>query len=105
MNSFISRLLFIFSVAFIAVVTYSQYNPIQLYAEEDCEDKAWKKYMKNGEIPYEKYIDRADDVPLPDDEDQVNDYLNKLDPLAEDYIDDLQPFAEDYIDDLGDCLN
>jgi hypothetical protein len=77
---------------------------MQVNAEDDCEDKAWKKYMKNGEVPYDKYLDKADDVPLPSDEDDVDEYLDNLDPLAEDYIDDLEPFADKYIEDLEDCL-
>ena len=61
--------------------------------------------MKSGEEPYDKYMDSADKVPLPDDEDDVDEYLDDLEPLAEDYIDDLEPHAEQYIDDLGDCIN
>jgi hypothetical protein len=78
---------------------------MQAHAEDNCEDKVFKKYMKKGEKPFERYLDKADDVPLPKDKNDVNDYLDDLEPLAEDYIDDLQPHAEQYIDDLEDCLN
>jgi len=74
------------------------------YANDDCEEKALKKYLKKGEDPFEKYLDRAGDVPLPSDEDDVDEYLDELNPLAEDYIDDLEPYAEKYTGDLEDCL-
>ena len=78
----------------------------KVYAgNDDCEDEAFQKYLKKGEKPFEKYLDRADDVPLPKDKDDVDEYLDELDPLAEDYIDDLEPDAEKYIEDLEDCLN
>jgi len=46
----------------------------------------------------------ADDVPLPSDEDDSDEYLDELEPLAEDYIKDLEPHAEKYSEDLEDCL-
>jgi hypothetical protein len=83
---------------------YSISNSMQA-SGDDCEDKAFKKYMKKGDKPFDKYMDKADKVPLPKDKGDVKDYLKDLDPLAKDYIDDLEPFAQQYIDDLGDCLN
>jgi hypothetical protein len=74
-------------------------------ADNNCEDKAFKKYLKKGEKPFQKYLDNADDVPLPSDKDDVDEYLDKLDPLAKNYIDDLEPFADNYIEDLEDCLD
>lgn len=46
------------------------------------------KYIMKGDTLFERYLDRANDVPLPSDEDDYNDYLEKLDPLAKDYIDE-----------------
>ncbi|HEY7227626.1 MAG TPA: hypothetical protein VH481_05825 [Nitrososphaeraceae archaeon] len=91
-----------FSVLFL----YSNsYINLSSYADEtNCEDKAFKKYLKKGEKPFEKYLDKADDVPLPSGKDDVDEYLDKLDPLAKDYINDLEPFADKYIEDLEDCL-
>jgi len=83
---------------------YANSNSMQVNGD-DCEDKAFKKYMKKGDKPFEKYMDKADKVPLPKDKGDVKDYLKDLDPLAKNYIDDLEPFAKQYIDDLGDCLN
>jgi hypothetical protein len=41
-----------------------------------------------GDRPIDRYLGRANDVPLPSDEDDYDDYLEKLDPLAKDYIDE-----------------
>jgi hypothetical protein len=41
-----------------------------------------------GDMLFEIYLDRANDVPLPSDEDHYDDYLEKLEPLAKDYIDE-----------------
>jgi hypothetical protein len=76
---------------------------MQAHAEDDCDDKAFKKYLKKGEKPFKKYLDKADDVPLPSDKDDVDKYLDKLNPLAKDYIDDLEPYADKYIEELQDC--
>lgn len=98
-------LFIISSIILTGSIFYPIFNLTPVNAEDDCEKKAFKKYMKKGDKPFEKYLDRADDVPLPKDEDDVDDYLDDLEPLAKDYIDDLEPYAEDYIDDLEDCLN
>jgi hypothetical protein len=91
-----------FSVLFLGSNSY--FNLSSYADENDCEDKAFKKYLKDGEKPFEKYLDKADNVPLPDNEDNVDKYLDDLEPLAEDYIDDLEPYAEEYIGELEDCL-
>jgi hypothetical protein len=105
MNVSVFALMLLSSIALMGTIFYPNFNSMQTHAEDDCEDKAFKKYMKSGEEPYDKYLDSADDVPLPNDEDDVDEYLDDLEPLAEDYIDDLEPYAEKYIDDLGDCIN
>jgi hypothetical protein len=104
-NSLILASVLMFSAALTGAFYYANSNLMQAHAEDDCEDKAFKKYMKKGDKPFERYLDKADNVPLPKDEDDVKDYLDDLDPLAKDYIDDLQPYARQYIDDLEDCLN
>lgn len=68
--------------------------------DEECADKMFDKYMKDSEPEFDKYLDNANDVPLPDSESEVNDYLDSLDPLAEEYIDNLEPYADNYIDRL-----
>ena len=105
MYLFVFSLLLMSSIALMGTIFYPNFNFMQAHAEDDCEDKAFKKYMKSGQEPYDKYLDSAGEVPLPDDEDEVDEYLEDLEPLAEDYIDDLEPYAEQYIDDLGDCIN
>jgi hypothetical protein len=104
-NPFILALVLILSTALAGPVYYPNSNSMQARGEDDCEDQAFKKYMKKGDKPFERYLDRADDVPLPKDENDVKDYLDDLEPLADDYIDDLEPFAQQYTDDLEDCLN
>jgi hypothetical protein len=104
-NSVILASVLMFSTALTGSFYSANYDFMQAHAEDDCEDKAFKKYMKKGDKPFDKYLDKADDVPLPKDKDDADDYLDELDPLAKDYVDDLQPFAEQYIDDLEDCLN
>jgi len=104
-SGIVSTLLIILSFSVSGTVLGSTILFMQAHASDDCEDEAFEKYMKKGEGPYDKYMDRADDVPLPNDEEDVDDYLDDLEPFAEDYINDLEPYAEDYIDDLGDCLN
>jgi hypothetical protein len=74
------------------------------YYDEECADRMFDKYVKDAEPEYDKYLDKADDVDLPDSESEINDYLDSLDPLAEEYIDNLEPYAEDYIDNLTECL-
>ena len=82
----------------------SDFDPSNLY-DEDCADRMFDKYLKDAEPEFDKYIDEADDVPFPDSESEVDDYLDSLDPLAEEYIDNLDPHAEDYIDNLESCMN
>jgi hypothetical protein len=102
-NAFILALMLIFSTALPVSFYYVNSNLMQAHAEDDCDDKAFKKYLKKGEKPFKKYLDKADDVPLPSDKDDVDKYLDKLNPLAKDYIDDLEPYADKYIEELQDC--
>jgi hypothetical protein len=74
------------------------------FYDEECADEMFDKYLKDAEPEFDKYMDKADDIPLPDSESGVDDYLDSLDPLAEEYIDNLDPYAEDYIDNLKDCM-
>lgn len=79
------------SISLSSTLFYSDFNSIlpKAYAEDnDCEDKAFEKYLKRGDKPFEQYLDKADDVPLPSDEDDYDEYLDEIEPLAEDYIDD-----------------
>jgi hypothetical protein len=103
-NPLILALVLTFSTALTGSFLFATSNFMQAHGEDDCEDKAFKKYLKKGEKPFEKYLDKADDVPLPSDKGDVDEYLDKLDPLAKDYINDLEPSADKYIEDLEDCL-
>ena len=40
----------------------------------------------------------------PNTEGKFDDYMNKLDSLAQNYIDSLEPYAKSYADDVGSCL-
>ena len=37
-----------------------------------------KKYFKKGEKPFKQYLDKADVVPLPRDEDDYDEYLDSI---------------------------
>jgi len=90
---------------FINIETFASTEfDINDFYDKDCADRMFDKYVKDAQPEYDKYLDKADDVPLPDSESDVDDYLDSLDPLADEYIDNLDPYAEDYIDNLQDCL-
>ena len=79
------------------------YDPEDFY-DKECADKMFDKYVKDAEPEYDKYLDKADEIPLPDSESDIDNYLDSLDPLAEEYIDNLDPYADEYIKNLDDCL-
>jgi hypothetical protein len=53
------------------------------FYDEECADRMFDKYMKDAEPEYDKYLHKADDVPLPVFESEVDDYLDSLDPLLQ----------------------
>ena len=73
--------------------------------KDDCEDRSFNKYMKKGEKPFQRYLDKAGDVPLPHSKKGYNKYFDKIDNYAQDYLHELDPHAKKYVDDLGDCLH
>jgi hypothetical protein len=81
----------------------SKYDPSDFY-DEECADRMFDKYEKDAEPEYDKYLDKAEQIPLPYSESDINNYLDSLDPLAEEYIDNLDPYADEYIKNLDDCL-
>lgn len=87
----------------IQIFASNEFDASDFY-DEECADRMFDKYVKGAEPEYDKYLDKADDVPFPDSENEINDYLDSLDPLAEEYIDNLEPYAEDYIDNLDACM-
>jgi len=86
------------------VFALGNFDPANFY-DKECADRMFDKYLKDAEPEFDKYMDKADDIPFPDSENDVNSYLDSLDPLAEEYIDNLDPYAEDYIDNLELCMN
>lgn len=88
------------------MVVYSY--PYSFSYDKECADRVFNNYLSNAEPEFDKYLDKADSLyggSSPQSESEVNDYLDKLNPLAQEYIDNLQPYAEDYIDELGSCLD
>ena len=88
----------------VAILPNNQTFASNDFYDEECADRLFDKYLKDAEPEFDKYMDKADDIPLPDSESGVDDYLDSLDPLAEEYIDNLDPYAEDYIDNLESCM-
>jgi hypothetical protein len=81
--------------------------PYSFSYDKECADRVFNKYLKDAEPEFDKYMDKADSLHSsgsPQSQSEVNDYLDKLNPLAQDYIDNPQPYAENYIDELGSCL-
>jgi hypothetical protein len=68
------------------------------------QDKMFDKYVKGVEPEYDKYLDKVEQIPLLDSENDIDNYLDSLDPLAEEYIDNLDPYANEYINNLDQCL-
>ena len=79
------------------------YDPDDFY-DKECADRLFDKYVKDAEPEFDKYLDKAENIPLPDSENEIDSYLDSLDPLAEEYINNLDPYAEDYVENLDDCL-
>jgi len=61
--------------------------------------------LKKGDKPFQRYLDKANDVPLPHDKKDYDKYFDKLEDYAQDYPGELDPYAKKYLDDLGDCLD
>ena len=87
------------------------FESVQIYAYDlddfyvkECAHKMFDKYVKDAEPEYDKYLDKAEEIPLPDSESDIDNYLDSLDPFAEEYIDNLDPYADEYIKNLDDCL-
>jgi len=91
------------SIGSITTVQLFAYDSDDFY-DKECADKMFDKYVKDAEPEYDKYLDKAQDIPTPDSESEIDNYLDSLDPLAKDYIDNLEPYANDYIENLGDCI-
>lgn len=74
------------------------------FYDENCADQVFNKYMKESEPVFDRYMDSAGNIPLPESEFGINNYLDNINNLAEDYLEQLNPHAQRYAEELSSCL-